>query len=97
MVKRVLDVGNWRPEGSPFNVGWELMTADPIETQLRSTAKYCFTKSIPGNVMNFSDRIPSEVERVEFGKRVVEELNNINHHLYFIMHQHRNAMLIVDI
>ena len=73
-MKRVLDVGNWRPEGNHhFNPEWELMTADPTEAYSRSIAKCCFTQSIPGAVMNFWDRIPSEVARVDFGKRVVEE------------------------
>ena len=62
------------------------MTADPNEAHLRNTAKYCFTQSVPGAVMNFSEWIPSEADRVQLGKRVVEELNNTNHPLYFIMY-----------
>jgi hypothetical protein len=79
-----------------LNLG-ELMTADPKYSQLRSSAEFCFTKSVPGAVMNFSEWIPSEQDRVEFGKQVVEELNNKNHPLYFNMYHRRYTVLTVDI
>jgi len=97
VVQKVVDVGNWRPEGSQ-NSQIECLLIMAVEgNEIQALAKLCFMKSVPGAVMNFSEWIPSLREREEFAANVQNELATLNHPLYFILFFRRKAVLIVGI